>query len=93
MILPIVKKQIKKDGFCNIPPVITCSFDGDIAKLGAEALASFDERTELAEGNAFITFALLALLFAIFKFLRILHMCFLTHDVYLIPDLDIPSTR
>ncbi len=57
MILPIVKEQIKKEGLCNIPSTITCSFDGDAAKLGAKALASFDERITLVNGNAFIAFA------------------------------------
>ena len=57
MILPLVKEQIKKEGFCNIPTDITCSYNGDMAKLGAEALASFDERIVLTEGDAFITFS------------------------------------
>jgi len=57
MILPIAKEQIKKEGFCNIPTDITCSYNGDMAKFGAEALASFDERIVLTEGDAFITFS------------------------------------
>ena len=57
MILPLVKEQIKKEGFCNIPTDITCSYNGDMAKLGAEALASYDERIVLTEGDAFITFS------------------------------------
>ncbi len=57
MILPIVKNQIEKDGFCRLPAVLICSFADETGKLGAAALASFDKRVKLTANDAFITFS------------------------------------
>ena len=56
MMIPIVKHQTEREGACALPERITCSGDCDVARLGCDALISFCDRAERAEGDAFVRF-------------------------------------
>ncbi len=58
MILPIVKNEIKKNGICQKPDVITYSYEtgSPCARLGAEACASFADKAEMVPERAFVRF-------------------------------------
>ncbi len=58
MILPIVKKEIKKNGACCVPDKITYSYNkkSPYARLGGEAFASFANGAEYKAENTFVKF-------------------------------------
>ena len=57
MILPIVKEQSLKGESFPVPADLSCTFEGELAELGAKALVDFEPRVTLTKGAAFITFA------------------------------------
>lgn len=60
MILPAVKREIKKNGTCRIPDRITYSYNNEstIARLGGEAFGSFVLGAEYRAEKAFVRFEL-----------------------------------
>ncbi len=58
MILPIVKQQTEQNGICSIPKAITCRYDSEIARIGAEAFADFVSGAEYVDKNAFVVFSI-----------------------------------
>ncbi|MBQ7322657.1 MAG: family 20 glycosylhydrolase [Clostridia bacterium] len=57
MIIPIVKRYEERAGVCAVPQTVRCAYDGELGRLGAEALISLLARGELAAEDAFVRFS------------------------------------